>query len=100
MERNSDMDLDHWIDERMAPLGGAMDFQPDVNRGLALLRKGRISRVSWQTQVWIAGVAVAASLCAVAFPATRVFASRCVDACAAGIRSALSSPGDVPRGIV
>ena len=100
MERNNHADLDRWIDERMAPLCVAMDFQPDMSRGLALLRKGRISRASRRTQVWIAGIAVAASLCAAAFPVTRVFASRCVDACAAGIRSALSSPANLRREIV
>lgn len=84
MERNNDMDASRWADERMVSLGEAAEWRPDVEHGLALFRQGRRSaRLRTRKWLWGCGAALATALCVMAIPVTRVFASRCVDACVA-----------------
>ena len=77
-----DTNKDPWVEERLAALRPDTRWQPDVSRGLARLNarrakaNGRMRRWGWL----LAG-AVAAGLPLMAFPATRVFAQRCVSAC-------------------
>jgi len=102
MEKSSDIDQERWVEDRMTPFDAPIDWQPDVEQGLALLRQGReAARMKLRKRLRIFGAAVIAILCLLAFPVTRVLASRCVGACVAGanqfstlILSAFSSPAD------
>jgi cytochrome c biogenesis protein CcmG/thiol:disulfide interchange protein DsbE len=81
MERNNDT-----INLPEAP----GDWQPNVENGLALFRRGRrIARARTRRWLWGCGAALATSICVMAIPVTRVLANRCVDACVA----AFSPPG-------
>jgi peroxiredoxin len=73
---------DHWVEERLAALRPAGDWQPDTSRGFARLQKQRlkVSNRKWRWG-WIVAGAVAASLPIMALPSTRAFAQRCVSAC-------------------
>ncbi len=84
MEKNNDVSLGEWVDDRLELVGGPVEWEPEVEQGIARLRMGReASRRRARTRVWTVGVVLAAVLGAVSFPSTRVFASKCVDACTA-----------------
>jgi peroxiredoxin len=78
MDNNSD----HWVEDRLAALRPASDWQPDASRGLARLQEQRlkVSNRKWRWG-WIVAGAVAASLPIMALPSTLAFAQRCVSAC-------------------
>ena len=73
---------DQWVEDRLASLYPASDWQPDTFRGLAQFRKQR-EKVGNRNRRWgwLAASAVAAGLPLMAFPTTRVFAQRCVSVC-------------------
>ena len=77
-----DTNEEKWVKERLESLEPSGEWQPDVSRGLALLRQQR-DKANRPTRrwSWLAAGAVAAALPLMAFPATRVFAQRCVSAC-------------------
>jgi len=85
MEKNSEINLGRWVDDRLATLTPAEGWQPDVATGLAHLGRGRGGAGSvWRRRpVWVPVTAAAIGVCALAFPATGVFAQRCVNACIA-----------------
>ena len=72
-----------WVDARLAALNPADPWQPDVNAGLASLLERNSANARVRTRRWVMALAVSAVTvtCLIAFPATRVFAERCVDAC-------------------
>lgn len=74
--------MERWVDGKLAGLSEAGGFEPSVTRGLERLEVRRARRKR-SVRMWIcAGAGVAAAfVCAMAFPAPRVFAGRCVDAC-------------------
>lgn len=80
---NNELNVSRWADERLAALGPESSWQPDMNRGLALLRKQRghlgRRRRNW---AWLVAGAMAAGLSLMATPATRAFTQRCLSACA------------------
>jgi len=79
MDTNNDK---QWVDDRLAQLDPARDWEPDTLRGLARFRAQREPvRFSKRRWVWMLAAAVAAGLPLMAFPATRAFAQRCVAAC-------------------
>jgi peroxiredoxin len=82
MERNDERNVDRTISERLTPLRANGDWQPDFERGLAMLRQRRtaMSGRRWRWPLLATGV-VAACLLIMAFPVTRTFAGRCVSAC-------------------
>jgi peroxiredoxin len=74
---------DKWVGDRLAELGPDRDWQPDVSRGFAQLQERREKKSNRKRRwSWLAAGAVAASLPLMAFPSTRVFAQRCISACA------------------
>jgi cytochrome c biogenesis protein CcmG/thiol:disulfide interchange protein DsbE len=82
MDRNDEKGVDRMIAERLSPLRANGDWQPDFERGLAILRERRAA-MSGRRRRWavVATGGVAACLLIMAFPVTRTFAGRCVSAC-------------------
>ena len=82
MNRNpiDDPNTGAWADDPVARLGPEPDWQPDLQRGLALLhRDRRVARShKW---LWIAAGSLATGLSVMATPVTRAFAERCISAC-------------------
>ncbi|MBI2689823.1 MAG: TlpA family protein disulfide reductase [Acidobacteria bacterium] len=75
------MENNEWVEEKMAILQADDGFAPDAAAGLQRLRCARSSRrMGW---VWAAGGGAVACAGLLAFPATRVLAQRCVEACVA-----------------
>src|SRR5271154_3517735 len=80
MDHNNDPNVTAWVDERMSQLGRGEEWQPGVASAFARLENRR-SR--GPARKWALGAAAAIAIGAgvMAFPAPRVFAGRCVDAC-------------------
>src|SRR5438045_402597 len=75
---------DEWVQNRLSALNPPIEWQPNADVGIALLKQGRRSALA-RTHMSIyvlASVALVGTL--LAFPVTRVMAKRCVDACVAG----------------
>jgi cytochrome c biogenesis protein CcmG/thiol:disulfide interchange protein DsbE len=85
MEMHKQDQSAQWVDERLAELAPPANWQPDKTSALGRFRSGRESRTvapprwMWATAVCAASV----TACALAFPSSRVFAQRCVNACVA-----------------
>lgn len=81
VNRNSETKLGEWVDLELAALDAHSEWQPDTQRGLALLHQRRANpagpRRRW---AWAAALATGVSL--MAAPVTRSFAHRCLSACA------------------
>jgi len=92
MEKNSEIDVSRWVDERLATLSPDNEWQPNTSRGLARLgeqRKGGRTRAGRWT--WVAAAATAACFSIVAFPAPRALAQRACEKCSALLQSVSSS---------
>src|SRR5215831_10426189 len=82
-ERLNESEIEAWVRNKLAVLSPPVEWQPQTDVALAALRPARRSRVTWgRTAYAAAGIIVAGAF--LAFPATRVLAGRCVDACVAG----------------
>jgi thiol-disulfide isomerase/thioredoxin len=79
---NNELNVGRWVDDELAALGPAGDWQPDMNRGLGLLRgqRGKLSGCS-RRWTWVVAGAIATCLSLMATPATRAFAQRCLAVC-------------------
>jgi cytochrome c biogenesis protein CcmG/thiol:disulfide interchange protein DsbE len=80
-KKDRELDLGNWIDERLAARLPDPGWQPDATRGIARLLEQRDARPRGRRWTWVAAGALATSLSLAAFPATRMFAQRCVSAC-------------------
>jgi peroxiredoxin len=79
---SNDTNIGRWTDDRLASLRPAGEWRPDTARGLSLFKERRAASDLWVRQrTWAAGAALAVCASIVAFPVTRAFAQRCVDAC-------------------
>jgi peroxiredoxin len=84
MANNSEVSLDHWVNERLAALSSDGEWQPNLARGLARLREQRVTGIgrgrswTWMAAVTMASIA-AVYVCLIALPAPRAFAQRCLD---------------------
>jgi cytochrome c biogenesis protein CcmG/thiol:disulfide interchange protein DsbE len=98
MAKNSEANMNHWVDEHLAILSPDNEWQPNVARGLARLRERRGSNRgrswSWMAAVTMASVA-AVYVCLVALPAPRAFAQRCLDCSVAVWQSLTTASGAV-----
>jgi peroxiredoxin len=85
MEKNNQIDVGRWVDDRLQMLTPPEDWQPDRAAGLARLHRARNAGNTWSSRWAWASASFAAAICisalALAFPVTRVFAQRCVNAC-------------------
>jgi peroxiredoxin len=95
MAKNSEMSVNHWVDERLAALSPESEWQPNVARGLARLRErrgsgsGRGRSWSWVAAVTMASIA-AVCFCLIALPAPRALAQRCLD-CSVAVWESLTT---------
>jgi cytochrome c biogenesis protein CcmG/thiol:disulfide interchange protein DsbE len=82
---NKGPSISQWVDDELAALGPDGGWQPDLHRGLALLRdqRGKMNehRRRW---TWVIAAAMATCLSLMATPVTRAFAQRCLSACVSG----------------
>lgn len=75
------MQVEHWVEERLAALDPDGEWQPDAGNALARLRERRTVNERGQRRVWLAAAVLAACGGAMALPGTRVLAERCIGAC-------------------
>lgn len=79
---NNDPSAGQWVDDELAALGPHEEWQPDMHRGLLLLREQRgIRKGPRRRWTWAVAAVMATSLSLTATPVTRAFAQRCLDAC-------------------
>ena len=82
---NNEPSVSQWVDDELAGLGPDGGWQPDLHRGLALLRKQRVRmnerRRRW---TWVVAAAMATCLSPMATPLTRAFAQQYLSACVSG----------------
>ena len=83
MERNEEgQNVGRWVDERMAILAPADEWEPNVPRGLAHFRAKREEvRRPRQRWAWVAAASLVICISLMATPVTRAFAQRCLSAC-------------------
>ena len=72
-----------WVEDRLAELAPPDGWSADALRGRERLRRGQAAHAARVRSARWACAVVAVALCALAFPATRVLAKRCVDVCVA-----------------
>jgi peroxiredoxin len=103
MAKNDEIDVGRWVDDRLAMLTPPEGWRPDMAAGLARLNRRRDPVSVWNRRWrWGWGPAMAAGvivLCALAFPATRVSAQRCVNACVV-LWNSFSGLNRLPGGVL
>jgi peroxiredoxin len=100
MEKNNEINVGRWVDDRLAMLTPPAGWQPDIAAGLARLARRRDAGSVWsRSWAWLPASAAAICICALAFPVTRVSAQRCVSACVV-LWNNLSGSNRLPGGVV
>lgn len=79
---SNEVNVGPWADDELAELGPEGEWEPDLHRGLVLLREQR-GKLNGRRRQWIWAVAgvMATCLSLMATPVTRAFAQRCLSAC-------------------
>jgi peroxiredoxin len=82
MEKRNETQLSQWVMDQLNVLTAPQGWEPDAAAGLQQLRSARATRRR-QRQAWTWAAVGGIALCgvALAFPGTRVLASRCINAC-------------------
>jgi peroxiredoxin len=80
--RDRNVNLGGWVDRELAALDAHSEWQPDMQRGLALLQQQAKPAVPRRRWVWAATAALATGVSLMATPITRGLAQRCLSACA------------------
>jgi len=83
-ERINESDVEAWVQNKLAVLSPPVEWQPQTDVALGALRPGRRSRMTWRRTAIYAATGIITAGIFLAFPATRVLAGHCVDACVAG----------------
>jgi peroxiredoxin len=92
MEKNNETSENRWVEDKLAKLGPLGAWQPDVAGALARFDARRVpAKVGVGKWAWSVAAVAAACVGLSAFPAPRVFAQRCVNACE--LLFVKSSPG-------
>ncbi len=82
---SNELSASRWVDDELAALGPDEEWQPDLQRGLVLLREQRGNRNGRRRRwTWVVAGAMATCLSLMATPVTRAFAQRCLSACVGG----------------
>ena len=100
MEKNNEVNVAQWVDQRLAVLTPRNAWQPDGADGLQRFRERSAAKSSWkQAWTWPAATVVAAALLLLflAAPAPRVLAQRCVDCSVALWQSLAAAPRVQPE---
>ena len=98
MANGNEMDLQNWVDTRLAVLSPRTPWQPNVTRGLSRLQERLSAKRGWKhAWTWTAAGLVAAALLTffLAAPPPRVLAQRCVD-CSIALWQSLATAPPVP----
>lgn len=96
MEKNSELDVDRWIEERLSALAPDNRWQPDTAAALARLREKQTTAPRHTRRwIWAAAASVMAGVCLVALPSPKVLAQRCID-CSAALWQSIAQRG-APR---
>jgi peroxiredoxin len=98
MANDNETDVGVWVEDRLAALTPPTGWRADAVTGRVRLERGRELRAARMRSVLWSGAVAAVALCTIAFPATRVFAKRCVDVCVA--ETSLVIRGATPSTIV
>ena len=94
MANNNESNLAPWVDEHLAKLDSAGDWQPDITRARARLDQRRASkRAAGRKATWTLTAVLAGCAGLLAFPAPRGIAQRCLGAC----ESLFVGRGSVPQ---
>lgn len=92
MERHEDR-TEQWVETKLAGLDQPADWTPDMETGISRFRQQhRAVKSPSRTWVWVAAGAAITGGGLVAFPPTRAFASRCVEACGQLVRQTPAHP--------
>ncbi|MBZ5577929.1 MAG: TlpA family protein disulfide reductase [Acidobacteriia bacterium] len=83
LDPKRELNVAEWVDHEMASLGHE-EWQPDLHRGLALLRAPSGTTGSRRRWTWAAAAVLATCFSLMAMPGPRAFAERCVSACVSG----------------
>src|SRR5262245_51558506 len=87
MANTDPVDVDRWVDERMAALGSGT-WEPDTASGLAAVEsREALQRQSQRRRLRWTAAAVAATTVAIALPGTRAIGARCVEACVSATKN-------------
>jgi peroxiredoxin len=99
MEINSDLNVNGWVDARLASLRADGEFQTDTGRALARLRGKQSARSRRGSRLtWIAAGAMAVCLGFMALPVSGVLAHRCLE-CSVAILQNLSASRPVQSAV-
>ena len=94
MENNNDADINRWVAERMTSLTPGSEFRPNTVRALARFRNLRDARFRHERLwTWMAPATLAAILCLLALPVTRVAAQRSLNSLYAALRQSAPEQG-------
>ena len=81
MDKNNNVNVNGWVDDRLAKLNPGVEFEPNVTRAFARfereLSEGETRKRSW---AWVTAAAMAGCFTLLAFPAPR---AACIGACEA-----------------
>jgi cytochrome c biogenesis protein CcmG/thiol:disulfide interchange protein DsbE len=78
----SESNMDRWVDDHLAKLDPASNWQPDITRARARLDQRRANeRTAGRKATWTVTAVLAGCAGLLAFPASRGIAQRCVGAC-------------------
>ena len=80
METNDEINVGLWVDDRLATLTPPENWCPDLATGLDRFNRRRLITGA-PRGTWALAIAGGLCVCALIFPATRVFARRCLNAC-------------------
>jgi peroxiredoxin len=82
MATNNESNVDRWVDDHLAKLDPARNWQPDVTGARARLDQKRArERAAGRKVTWVVMAVLAGCAGLLAFPAPRGIAQRCVGAC-------------------
>lgn len=99
MEQHNETQVSRWVDERLAALRPAGDWQPDTITGLARLRERRGGESGrGRRRIWAAAAATIVGFGLIAFPAPRTAAQRFCAACLMAAQN-LAAKGAVKAGL-
>jgi cytochrome c biogenesis protein CcmG/thiol:disulfide interchange protein DsbE len=84
MEKRNEAPLSQWVMDRLNVLTAPQGWEPDAAAGLQQFRSARATRMHQRRMLtWAAVGGIVVCGGALAFPGTRVLASRCINACLA-----------------
>jgi peroxiredoxin len=95
MDKPYSAQMDTWVEGRLAALNVGGDWQPNMNAGLARLRKLQMNKKTISNRwVSLATAVAAVCFCLIALPSPKVLAHRCLE-CTIAAWQSLSPPAPI-----